>query len=327
MQKILIIRFSSIGDIVLTTPVIRCLKQQLADSEIHFLTKKKFYEILKENHYLTKVNYIEKDISEVINDLKQENFDFIIDLHRNLRSFGIIFRLGKPFSSFPKLNIKKWLLTNFKVNLLPEVHIVDRYFLAVRKFKIINDQKGLDYYIPSEDNLSVNDIPLDLSNSFIAWAIGGAHNTKIFPACKIIEVINIIDIPVILLGGSGDIKRGEEIVNETGSKVYNACGKYSVNQSASIIKQSKLLITNDTGMMHIGAAFRKKIISIWGNTVPSFGMFPYMPGDEDRSTIIEINNLSCRPCSKIGYDRCPKKHFRCMEDIEVERLVGAIKSI
>ena len=324
MLKILIIRFSSIGDIVLTTPVVRCIKNQLPDCEVHYLTKNQFITILEANPYISRLYTIEKNISEVIDKLKLENYDFVVDLHKNLRSAGVIFRLRKPWSSFPKLNLKKWLLTNFRIDLLPKVHIVDRYFRATQKLNIINDMQGLNYYIPDDEEVQMDDLPAEFSKSYIAWAIGGAHYTKIFPVDKIIEVIDKIDHPVIILGGPQDKERGEKIATATKKTVINVCGKYSVNQSASIIKQSILLITNDTGMMHIGAAFNKKIISLWGNTVPSFGMYPYMPGNENNSKIIEIAGLSCRPCSKIGYSKCPKKHFRCMEDIDEDRLAGAI---
>lgn len=327
MKKILIIRFSSIGDIVLTTPLIRCLKEQLPECEIHYLTKKQFSPLLKENPSIDKIYHIGKGLSEVIKELKLENYDFVIDLHKNLRSFLVIFRLGKPFASFPKLNIRKWMLVNFKINLMPDLHIVDRYFKATLKLKIRNDHKGLDFFIPADEELAINNLPSVLRNGYYAWAIGGAHQTKLFPVGKIIEAIKKINYPFIILGGPGDVNRGDEIVASTNTKVYNACGKYSVNQSASLIRQSEKLITNDTGMMHIAAAFNKKIISIWGNTVPAFGMYPYLPEDKTISKIIEIKDLSCRPCSKIGYSKCPKKHFRCMEDIDIGSLAEAIVNI
>ncbi len=324
MKKILVIRFSSIGDIVLTTPVIRCLKQQLSDVEVHYLTKKTFEPVLKNNPYIDKIFTIENKIDEVLTDLKKESYFHIVDLHKNFRSKWVILKLKKPSSSFSKINIKKWLIVNFKINRLPDIHIVDRYFQAVKNLGVKNDNKGLDYYIPENDEVDLTTLPANFQKGYVGWVIGGKHNTKIYPEDKIISVCKRINKPVILLGGKEDFEKGESLRKETGDNIFNACGKFNINQSASLVKQANKIITNDTGLMHIAAAFRKEIISLWGNTIPEFGMYPYMPGDENKSTIMEVKNLSCRPCSKLGYKECPKKHFDCMREIEVNRLVESI---
>ncbi|MCD4790582.1 MAG: glycosyltransferase family 9 protein [Bacteroidales bacterium] len=324
MKKILVIRFSSIGDIVLTTPIIRCLKEQLKDVEIHFLTKTAFEPVLRNNPYIDKIFTIENKIDEVIADLKKESYFHIVDLHKNFRSKGVILKLKKPSSTFSKINVRKWLIVNFKINLLPELHIVDRYFQAVKKLSVKNDAKGLDYFIPKREEVNLTTIPVSHHKGYIGWVIGGKHNTKIYPEENIVEVCRKIDYPVVLLGGNEDFEKGERIKNEAGKNIFNACGKYNINQSASLVKQANKIITNDTGLMHIAAAFQKIIISLWGNTIPEFGMSPYMPGDEDKSIILEVKGLSCRPCSKLGYKKCPKKHFDCMEKINVNRLVELI---
>lgn len=323
LKKILIIRFSSIGDIVLTTPVIRCLKQQLKDSEIHFLTKEQFVPIVKANPYIDRIHFIKNDLKQILPQLKSENFDFIVDLHKNFRSVFVKLKLRKPSKTFHKLNIKKWLLVNFKINLLPEIHIVDRYFEAVKILNVKNDGKGLDYFIPENEKVNISELPSTHQNGFIGFAIGGKHNTKMFPVEKIISVCEKINKPVILLGGYEDIKTGEYIKKTVGDKIYNACGKYSINQSASLVWQAEKIISNDTGLMHIAAAFKKHIVSIWGNTVPAFGMYPYLPETEkNKSVIVEIKNLHCRPCSKLGYKKCPKGHFGCMQKINEEKIIA-----
>ena len=324
MKKILIIRFSSIGDIVLTTPVVRCLKQQLKDSEIHFLTKEQFVPIVKANPYIDKVHFIKNDLKQILPQLKSENFDFIVDLHKNFRSVFVKLKLRKSSKTFHKLNIKKWLLVNFKINLLPEIHIVDRYFKAVKFLGVKNDGKGLDYFIPENEKVNISELPSTHQNGFIGFVIGGKHNTKMFPVEKIISVCKKINTPVVLLGGYEDIKTGEYIKKSVGDKIYNACGKYSINQSASLVWQAEKIITNDTGLMHIAAAFKKLIVSIWGNTVPAFGMYPYLPESEkNKSVIVEVKNLRCRPCSKLGYKKCPKGHFNCMQKINEEKIIAS----
>lgn len=312
MKKILIIRFSSIGDIVLTTPVVRCIKNHYPACKVHYLTKTAFAPILQENPYIDKVYAINEKVSEVLQVLRAENYDYIVDLHKNFRSLITRLQLRKASSSFPKLNFRKWILVQFKINLMPEIHIVDRYFVAARSLKVENDQRGLDYFISEKDRIDLGFLPEIHQNGYIGLVIGGKHKTKQLPVEKAIALCRLIDLPFVVLGGLEDSPDAEIIRSEVGEKVYNACGKFSLNQSASLVQQSKLVITNDTGLMHIAAAFNKKIISVWGNTVPELGMYPYLPQHLNFTAISEVKGLSCRPCSKLGYERCPKRHFNCM---------------
>lgn len=306
MKKILIIRFSSIGDIILTSPVVRCVKQQVAGAEIHFLTKKSFKDLIEFNPHIDKKIPFEKGLSNLLGQLRNENYDLIIDLHKSLRSRVITSALGVKTVSYDKLNYEKWLMVKFKKNKLPSKHIVDRYFDAIQSLGVFNDNKGLDFF--------TGDVPVPVIpfNNYIAFAIGARHETKKLPPEKIISIIKLLNENVILLGGKEDIQTGEIIRSGEPEKVFNSCGKYSIIQSALVVKNAAAVITHDTGLMHIAAAYKKKIISVWGNTIPEFGMFPYMPGNENNSIIAEVKNLYCRPCSKIGFARCPEKHFRCM---------------
>ena len=315
MRRILFIRLSSIGDIVLTTPVVRCVKQQMADIELHFLVKKQFATVIENNPYIDKIHLFDDNLSETIRQLKAENFDFVVDLHKNIRSKRIKHALKKPSTSFPKLNYEKWLLVNFKINRMPDVHIVDRYFEAVRPLQVKNDGMGLDYFIAQNDEINASHLPTGFFENYAVLTIGGAHQTKQIPVEKAIEICRRLDCPIVICGGKDDREKGEQIAQTCGSRVFNVCGTFTIGQSASLIRQTQQVITSDTGMMHIAAAFQKNIISLWGNTVPEFGMTPYMPQHPKRSKILEIKGLRCRPCSKIGYEKCPKKHFRCMMDI------------
>jgi heptosyltransferase-2 len=324
LKKILVIRFSSIGDIVLTTPIVRAIKKQY-EAEVHTLTKIQYAGLYQNNPYVEKVFSLEKSLSEVLKKLKKENYDYVVDLQKNFRSIEVRKYLNTPYGTFPKKNIAKWLLVNFKINKLPDVHIVDRYFEAVKDLNIKKDNKGLEYFIALNDRVNIKMLDEVYEKGYVAFAIGGQHYTKILPAVKVVEIIKKLRFPVILLGGKDDYERGEEIVKLLPKKkIFNACGKFNLNQSASVIKQCRVLVTNDTGLMHIGAAFRKYLVSIWGNTVPDFGMYPYMPGDEDKFYISQVDNLRCRPCSKLGYKKCPKNHFKCMMEQNVDDIVGII---
>ncbi len=321
-MKFLIIRFSSIGDIVLTTPVIRCLRKKFPDAGIYFLTKKRFASIVESNPYINKVITLDDDFDDTIDNLKEEKFDTVIDLHYNLRTLRVKQALkGIPFYSFNKLNTQKWIYTNFKLNLMPAKHIVDRYMETVASFGVINDGSGLDFFIPEKDVVKDSDIPFSHSQGYIAIAIGAAHFTKKLPVDKAKELCAKIEYPIILLGGNEDYNNGVEISNADPVKIYNACGKFSLNESADIIRKSNLVISHDTGLMHIAAAFKKMIFSVWGNTVPSFGMYPY----KTKYEVFQVNKLWCRPCSKIGYDKCPLTHFKCMRKIEIDLIVESAK--
>lgn len=329
-MKVLITRFSSIGDIVLTTPVIRAIKTQMPKSEVHFATKTEYSDIVKNNPHVDKVHELNGSLHDLIQELKKEKFDFIADLHNNLRTNLIRMRLNVPSKGFPKLNIQKWLMVNTKVDKLPALHIVDRYLSTLKDFGLQKDDKGLEFYIPEKDEVELDWLPQEFRNGFYTVVVGAKHFTKRLPTEKIIELCDRINNPIVLLGGKEEYEVGEKIEaffardenkpelekkisEKLGKKaiVFNGCGKFNLNQSASLINHSTAVFTHDTGLMHIAAAFKKHIYSIWGNTIPKFGMYPY----ETTFHIFENNKIDCRPCSKIGFDKCPKGHFKCMNDI------------
>jgi ADP-heptose:LPS heptosyltransferase len=327
-MKFLVIRFSSIGDVVLTSPVVRCLKTQLPDAEIHFLIRPAFKTVLTNNPYITKLHLLQESISDTVDALKEERFDYVIDLQRNLRSLRIKSGLKVPAFSFKKLNFQKLVFTKLKWNVMPkQTHVVDRYLNTVNLFGVYNDGAGLDYFIQPEEQVSEKDIPASHHAGYISVVIGGSFYTKRLPIYKLQELCSKIDHPIILLGGPEDATLGEEIKKIDSVKVYNACGKFSLNESADLIRRSKLVITHDTGLMHIAAAFKKEIITVWGSTTPSFGMYPYYgvnflsqqmtPPCDD----IQVHKLWCRPCTKIGRRKCPQGHFKCMKKISIDELV------
>jgi len=310
-MKILILRFSSIGDIVLTTPVVRCIKKQMPSAEIHFAVKKQYRGILDANPYIDCVHEL-SDLYSLIKVLRGLHFDYVIDLHNNLRTRIIKIALGVPAYSFSKLNWEKYLLIrNKSTKVMPSVHIVDRYMDTVKQLGIQNDLAGLDYFIPDDKGFNVSTLPASFQNGYIALIIGGTHATKRLPNEKLIALIHHLNGPMILLGGPEDVSNADFILSKTSSDaVLNLVGKITLNQSASIVQQAAYVITHDTGLMHIAAAFHKTIFTFWGNTIPELGMYPYLTTHTD----LEVKGLSCRPCSKIGFDACPKGHFNCMNN-------------
>lgn len=313
-KKILVIRFSSIGDIVLTTPVLRCVKTQVPGVLIHYVTKEVFKPVLEQNPNIDRLWTFRNDVTELASDLKAEKFDLVIDLHKNLRSFRLKRILGVKSVSFEKLNLQKFLAVHLKMrDQLPAIHIVQRYLKTVEVLGVKDDGGGLEYFIGKDEQLAPSMLYFNgEQQKYLALVIGGSYATKQIPLAQLQSICKHSPMPVILLGGQSDKGLGEELVKSiTGKKVINTCGSLTINQSASLIQQAAWVISSDTGLMHVAAAFHKRIVSVWGNTIPEFGMGVYLPQADSR--VMEVKGLSCRPCSKLGYKKCPKGHFKCMQ--------------
>lgn len=324
MKRILVIRFSSIGDIVLTTPVVRCVHQQL-DAEVHVLCKSTFSTIWQANPYVHTVHVLQDDFNVTLKALKTANFDMVIDLHKNIRSQKIRMALGKPSYSFIKLNLQKWAMTNLKIDVLPRNHLVDRYFEGLARLGVKDDGCGLDYFIPTSDEVEPGDY-IKNAQPFVAVSLGAAHATKRMPVPLLYEILKNIKSPIFLLGSEADKASGQLLIDMgLHDRTVLLAGALSLGQTASIIAQSAALLTADTGLMHIGAALDTPLVTVWGNTIPEFGMYPYMIGKVSNYKTFEVAGLSCRPCSKIGFDKCPKGHFKCMTQQPADMIAVALR--
>ncbi len=331
MKKVLVIRLSSIGDIVLTSPVLRCIKLQL-QLQIHFLTKKSFACIPQSNPYVDKViTYDPKkqSLKELIPALQAAKYTLIVDLHNNFRTAYIKQKLNIKTLVFDKITRQKFWMTQFKINHLPDLHIVDRYLQTVEAIHVKNDGKGLDYFIPIHEHIVVQNIDQRLqAGRFLVFVIGAAHATKRLPAAKIKDICQQLQPSLVVLIGDQSDRVTAAAVATAGPHIIDASGQFNLHQSASIVSQAQLIISHDTGFMHIAAALQRPVVSIWGNTIPDFGMYPYYGADSSKNyQIVQNQTLSCRPCSKIGYPECPKGHFKCMQDIPNEKIIAQIKTL
>ena len=328
-MKILVIRFSSIGDIVLTTPVMRLIKAKYPDCELHFVTKKKFKDVVALNPHIDILHLLDDNLSDLINELKATEFDYVIDLHNNFRSKRVrrnvrIKERGNIYW-LNKLDVRKFLYTAFKINCLPDVHITDREVDTLKALGIENDNLGLEYYISEDDNNQALQLTSSLSDGYVAFVIGATYYTKRMPAELIARVCDGIKKPVVLVGGPGDADAAQVIESKCkNNRILNLCSKLPLNVSAGIVKNAILVIAHDTGLMHIAAAYKKNILTLWGNTVPEFGMYACEPGKW--SADFEVK-LKCRPCSKLGHHKCPKKHFNCMNQQPLDAIVAKANDI
>ena len=311
----------------MTTPVVRALHLQLG-AEVHFLTKVAFAPIVQNNPYISKVITLQDDFNSMIRELKDQHYDYIIDLHHNLRTRRIKLALRKSSSSFYKLNFEKWLLVHTGVNRLPDLHIVDRYMEAAEDLGVQKDEFGLDWFIPDEKQMDIQSSFGIMPGTYISFVVGAAHVTKCLTAEQIIAVCNRLNVPVILLGGKDEQEKADLVVGSVPpGKVTNACGQFDLLQSSSILQQSGAVIAHDTGLMHIAAALKKPQVVVWGNTIPQFGMYPYYGNAQGQWISFEQKGLTCRPCTKLGFPKCPKGHFKCILSHDLNGIAEAAESL
>jgi len=319
-MKILVIRFSSMGDIIYTTPVVRCLKKQLPGAEIHFLTKPAFQYIYDNNPYVDQLLLLKPDLSDTIKEIKAGQYNYIIDLHNNLRTALIKIRTGIPSSTFKKQAIRKWLSLKLNLKLVPPVHLVDRYMKTVAFLGVKNDDQPIDYYIKANYHLDKL-LPASHRDNYVVFIIGATHFTKRMPNEKIISICRELSGPVVLLGGNDVKANGDSIASALGSKIYNACGVTSLDESVFLVSKAANVIGFDTGLTHIAEAFERPIVSIWGGTTPELlGVQPY----KVKQVLVAGIELPCRPCSKFGLPQCPLGHFKCMNDIPEKEIINFV---
>jgi len=320
LKKILIIRLSSMGDILLTTPLIRSIKKQNPAIQIDFVLKEEFIELVKDNPNLTNIHTYSKQSFEkqiLINTLISNNYEIVIDLQNNIRSKELTKPLHCQTFRFKKNDVKKFLLVNFKINRLkysPQIPV--RYAEAA----VINlDDEGLELF-----TYDVADKRLDLNEKYIGLCPGAKHFTKRWPKEYFIELgkqLETAGYKVVLFGGLNEEELIGEIANQLSSPV-DLCGD-GILQAAANMKMCKVIYTNDSGAMHLACAAKVPVIAFFGSTVKEFGFYPY------KSKSIELENkyLSCRPCTHIGRKSCPLIHFKCMKEINPELAFNSLHNL
>ena len=322
-MKFLVIRFSSIGDIVLATAAIRCLKLQVPDVVVHFLTRLSFKAVTEANPYIDKFFYLDHQLNTIIDDCKKENYDYIIDLHKNFRSFKVKQALGCKSLTYQKETFSKFLLTRLHINTMSGRHITDRCLDTLKPLGVVNDGQGLDYFIPETAVVKESELPATHQAGFVAVVIGASYFTKKLPVDKLRQLCAAIHFPIILLGGKEDAAEGEAIASVDALKVFNACGKFSLHGSADLVRKSRLVISHDTGLQYIACAFNKKVLAIWGGTSPLLDVEPYYGKLQNTETPYQnfiVPGLPCQPCSNYGLRKCPRGHFKCMKLQNVEAI-------
>jgi len=330
LNKILIIRLSSIGDILLTTPFIRQIRKVFPESQIDFVIKNKYSDLLENNPHINNLIKFDNDtgvagLKELRNTLIENEYSYIFDLHNNLRSNFLRQKLNCQNKYYIKKNkLVQFLLVKFKINRYPEITpIAERYLNVGKPAGIKDDNQGLEIFWNKDSEVSVNKIlnrnGIKQNETFYAVAPGAGFYTKRWPL-EYYQTFaeNILakhKSKVVVLGDDNDKQQGKNLAKY--NNVIDLTGQLSLIQSAVVLSKSKALVSNDTGLMHMATAINTPVLAIFGSTVKEFGFYPY----RSKSIVVENRDLKCRPCSHIGRNNCPKEHFKCMKEI-APKIVG-----
>lgn len=327
-MKVLVICGHTITDVVFATPIIRALKVQLDDVDLHALTDISLSFILDENPYVDDIHFLQTSVWKNYQRLKNEKFHLVINLSEAWRAKLLATILNVTRYSLKSIRWKQWLMVNFKIDQLPNQHLVNRMFDSMELLQLKPDELGLDYFIPEKDKVSREWLPQDFWEEYFVFCINASYNTRKLTVDRMIELCDKINKPIVLLGSKEDFETGEVVSSFFGKSVsisyeegllhlnkrtvvYNACGKFNFNQMASVVKQSRAVFTFDNEFIAVASAFKKEIFGLWGNTILLFGRYPY----RTKFTVLENNRISCRPCTSKGFGKCPKGHFKCMNRI------------
>jgi len=335
-DKILIIRLSSLGDIVLTTPFIRAVRMRFPHAQIDFLLRREYFEVLQFHPALSHVLTYDTQSGfpglRILKDsLQQERYDIVFDLHKSLRSRYLCLSMGaKEIHSIKKRIVPRMLLVLSGINIYGSiVSAADRYIETGRSFGILNDGLGLELFIPEDvrERISTK-IGVNPETVYIGFCPSAKHYTKRWLPERFIELGIRLSREwngiVLLFGGPADIELcrtiSEEINRGRGKTAAKSfAGLFTIPETAAALERCRCVVTNDSGLMHIASAMKRKLVAVFGSTVEELGFFP----QGENSIVVENKKLKCRPCSHIGRESCPRKHFRCMKEITTDMVAHA----
>lgn len=327
-NKILILRLSSIGDILLTTPFVRQVRHTFPQAKIHYITKEIFKDLIFHNPHLDKIWTIQqgdrfKDLIRLRKQLNKENYDFVFDLHNSLRT-----KIIAPAQNRTRFSKQKWnraqlvyLNRNRYKKIIP---VAERYLQTGSAAGVKDDGLGLElvWKNATEKRIDYEVNKFHLNKGFVAFAPGAAHYTKRWPIERFKELSDLIyrnyHLPIVLFGSMAEREQFRPLQKK--GRVYNFAGKFSLLESAALLNRARCLVSNDSGLMHMATAVNTKLVALFGSTVKELGFFPY----RSEHKVIEMP-VSCRPCSHIGRASCPKGHFNCMLDISVQHVFNTLE--
>lgn len=296
----------------------RCVRHAFPEAEVHFATKEAYQDVVKHNPNIDVLRPLGSEWQPYLSTFKGESFDLLIDLHKNIRTKMLksVLQVG-TYVTYNKRNWSKWLLVHLKQNRLNGYSVNDSYFNGLAAVGVHYDGQGLDVYLGNE--VAAMALP---STPYVAVVLGAKYATKRAPNEKLDALMSQIEKPVVLIGGESE-KKLSDFLTSKHDKVSSRVGEATLLESGWLLKNAHSILTHDTGMMHIAAAFDKDMAVLWGSSVKEFGFSPlYREGAGARVTHFVQDDLACRPCSKLGKAACPKAHFKCMNDHDYTRVAA-----
>ena len=337
IRKILIIRLSSIGDVLLTTPAIRVIKKKFPEADIDFVIKKQFSDLLTHHPDVHHLYIFDKNddnfsLKKIKKQIACQRYDLIIDLHKNFRSYYLTtFSRARRIIRYRKFSLRRFVFVNFKINLFKQITpIHQRYLLPLNALGVFDDSDGLDIFLSKKEQSSIEKKYKDFLSQPYKLILGIAPGASYFTKRWLPEYFEKVichfaqksEIGIILFGN----KQDRELIDFLNIKGYRnvlvAAGELSLLETAALLDKCHIVITNDSGLMHLSSALRKKLIAIFGSTTRELGFFPVTKD----AIILENSDLRCRPCSHVGRNNCPKKHFKCMVEIHPQQVIEAVEN-
>lgn len=340
MRSILVIRLSSLGDVILATPLVRQLQRTYPHARIDVAVAERFAEVWKDNPRIAHVWPIaststadpENDETkiEIVESLSEidGSYDLIVDLQNNLRSASLRHGLGSVVVRAPKHRLEKLALVWLKKRPAVITPVVARYRSPLEYLPLALDTDGCEVWLPEEREQGVyrSAQPSRGNTRRIALAPGAHHATKRWPVVRYAQLAHDLTQKhgksVVLVGGPADVEICTAVAEASGVEVVRADGSLSIEATVRVLDTCQAIITNDSGVMHLASARQIPVVAIFGSTVRDLGFAPYAVP----SRVVE-HDVACRPCSHIGRASCPKGHFACMNGIDVERVLSALNEL
>jgi heptosyltransferase II len=317
---VLVVRFSAIGDILLITPLLRAIRTQYPGARIAVLTKEQYVPLLSHNPHLSEVLSVApgEGIRAIAERIRSVRYTHLLDLHGNLRSQALRRLAPGPWRSYAKRWLERATLITVKRDIYRgEIPIAERYFEAAQELDVQPDGQPPDFFIGEEADAHAADrlstLGLGQDRPIVAMAPGAAHATKRWPVEYWVDLVRRITptgADVALLGGPDDTELARRISDLAGASVGSVAGILGLQETGAVIRRAEVLISGDTGVMHMATGVGTPVVALFGPTVRQFGFFPY----HSEAAVVELD-LPCRPCSAHGSARCPLGHHRCMRQM------------
>lgn len=340
ITRTLIIRFSSVGDIILTTPLVRSLRRAFPECRIDFLVKSAYADLLQGNPNVSRVMTFDGNkgiagLCRLRKEIRAEGYDLILDLHDSLRS-RYICAGQRGVRRYRKRKIARAVLVSWQRDVYHlfggSPPVIERYLETVRDLGVRDDGQGPELFPSPGDVAAAGTLLKDAAAGWVGVSPSARHDTKVWPperfASAALSLARDRGFGVVLLGGPDDVARCGAVeallrAGSPGMPVVNAAGRLTLLQSAALMDRCAVVLANDSGLMHVATARRRPLVAVFGSTVRQLGFAPY----GRQSIVVERSEVLCRPCTGIGRARCPQGHFRCMLDISDDQVVAAASTL